>query len=185
MTTGAANDIEKATRIARAMVTQYGMSEKFGLMGLEHQENEYLTGRVVMNCGDATAAEVDQEVMKILKKSYEEAKRLLSENRDAHGQDCRVPDSKGDHHRQGISEDLPRGERNSRARRKRNRRRASHAQVKAEVPRPESLQPEKEQEEAAPLNAENTEAEQSGAAQNAEPENGGHVEDAEKQNEEM
>ena len=79
----AANDIEKATRIARAMVTQYGMSEKFGLMGLEHQENEYLTGRVVMNCGDATAAEVDQEVMKILKKSYEEAKRLLSENRDA------------------------------------------------------------------------------------------------------
>ena len=83
VTTGAANDIEKATRIARAMVTQYGMSEKFGLMGLEHQENEYLTGRVVMNCGDATAAEVDQEVMKILKKSYEEAKRLLSENRDA------------------------------------------------------------------------------------------------------
>ena len=62
---------------------------------------------------------------------------------------------------------------------------SSHAQVKAEVPRPESLQPEKEQEEAAPLNAENTEAEQSGAAQNAEPENGGHVEDAEKQNEEM
>ena len=83
VTTGAANDIEKATRIARVMVTQYGMSEKFGLMGLEHQENEYLTGRVVMNCGDATAAEVDQEVMKILKKSYEEAKRLLSENRDA------------------------------------------------------------------------------------------------------
>lgn len=82
VTTGAANDIEKATRIARAMVTQYGMSEKFGLMGLEHQENEYLTGRVVMNCGDATAAEVDQEVMKILKKSYEEAKRLLSENRE-------------------------------------------------------------------------------------------------------
>ncbi len=70
VTTGAANDIEKATRIARAMVTQYGMSEKFGLMGLEHQENEYLTGRVVMNCGDATAAEVDQEVMKILKKSW-------------------------------------------------------------------------------------------------------------------
>src|SRR5699024_10335005 len=65
VTTGAANDIEKATRIAGAMVTQYGMSEKFGLMGLEHQENEYLTGRVVMNCGDATAAEVDQEVMKI------------------------------------------------------------------------------------------------------------------------
>ena len=83
VTTGASNDIEKATRLARAMVTQYGMSEKFGLMGLETKENEYLTGRTIMNCGDATAAEVDQEVMKILKESYEEAKRLLSENRDA------------------------------------------------------------------------------------------------------
>ena len=83
VTTGAANDIEKATRLARAMVTQYGMSEKFGLMGLEVQENEYLNGRTVMNCGDATAAEVDTEVMKILKNSYEEAKRLLSENREA------------------------------------------------------------------------------------------------------
>lgn len=82
VTTGASNDIEKATRLARAMVTQYGMSEKFGLMGLETKENEYLTGRTIMNCGDATAAEVDQEVMKILKDSYEEAKRLLSENRD-------------------------------------------------------------------------------------------------------
>ena len=82
VTTGASNDIEKATRLARAMVTQYGMSEKFGLMGLETKENEYLTGRTIMNCGDATAAEVDQEVMRILKDSYEEAKRLLSENRD-------------------------------------------------------------------------------------------------------
>ncbi len=82
VTTGAANDIEKATRLARAMVTQYGMSEKFGLMGLEVQENQYLNGRTVMNCGDATAAEVDTEVMKILKASYEEAKRLLSENRE-------------------------------------------------------------------------------------------------------
>ncbi|RGZ01813.1 ATP-dependent zinc metalloprotease FtsH [Clostridium sp. AM58-1XD] len=83
VTTGAANDIEQATRIARAMVTQYGMSEKFGLMGLETQENQYLTGRSVLNCGDATAAEIDQEVMMILKNSYEEAKRLLGENREA------------------------------------------------------------------------------------------------------
>ena len=82
VTTGAANDIEQATRIARAMVTQYGMSDKFGLMGLATQENQYLTGRTVLNCGDATAAEVDQEVMRILKESYEEAKRLLSDNRD-------------------------------------------------------------------------------------------------------
>ncbi|MBS5064427.1 MAG: ATP-dependent zinc metalloprotease FtsH [Hungatella hathewayi] len=82
VTTGAANDIEQATRIARAMVTQYGMSDKFGLMGLATQENQYLSGRTVLNCGDATAAEVDQEVMRILKESYEEAKKLLSENRD-------------------------------------------------------------------------------------------------------
>ena len=83
VTTGAANDIEQATRIARAMVTQYGMSEKFGLMGLETQENQYLTGRTVLNCGDATAAEIDKEVMQILKSAYEEAKSLLSKNREA------------------------------------------------------------------------------------------------------
>ena len=83
VTTGAANDIEQATRIARAMVTQYGMSEKFGLMGLVTQENQYLTGRTVLNCGDATAAEIDTEVMKMLKNAYAEAKRLLSENREA------------------------------------------------------------------------------------------------------
>ena len=83
VTTGAANDIEQATRIARAMVTQYGMSEKFGLMGLATQENQYLTGRTVLNCGDATAAEIDTEVMKMLKNAYAEAKRLLSENREA------------------------------------------------------------------------------------------------------
>lgn len=82
VTTGAANDIEQATRIARAMVTQYGMSDKFGLMGLATQESQYLTGRMVMNCGDATAAEVDQEVMRILKEAYIEAKELLGANRD-------------------------------------------------------------------------------------------------------
>ncbi len=83
VTTGAANDIEQATRLARAMVTQYGMSEKFGLMGLESKENQYLTGRTVMNCSDTTEADVDKEVMEILKKAYEEAKRLLRDNRDA------------------------------------------------------------------------------------------------------
>ena len=83
VTTGAANDIEQATRIARAMVTQYGMSEKFGLMGLATQENQYLTGRTVLNCGDATSADIDVEVMRMLKGAYAEAKRLLSENRDA------------------------------------------------------------------------------------------------------
>lgn len=82
VTTGAANDIEQATRLARAMVTQYGMSDKFGLMGLATQQDQYLTGRTVMNCGDATAAEVDNEVMRILKEAYEEAKRLLNENRE-------------------------------------------------------------------------------------------------------
>ncbi len=82
VTTGAANDIEQATRIARAMVTQYGMSERFGLMGLATQEDQYLSGRMVLNCGEATAAEIDQEVMKMLKAAYDEAKRLLGENRE-------------------------------------------------------------------------------------------------------
>lgn len=83
VTTGASNDIEKATSIARAMITQYGMSEKFGLIGLESIQNRYLDGRPVSNCGQETASEIDKEVMKMLKDSYEEAKRLLSEHRNA------------------------------------------------------------------------------------------------------
>lgn len=82
ITTGASNDIEKATQIARAMITQYGMSDKFGLMSLESVENPYLDGRTVMNCGDATAGEVDKEVMKLLKVCFEKAKLLLIENRE-------------------------------------------------------------------------------------------------------
>lgn len=82
VTTGAANDIEKATGIARSMVTQYGMSARFGLVGLSTVESRYLEGREVMNCSDKTAAEVDAEVIAILKESYEKAKQLLSENRE-------------------------------------------------------------------------------------------------------
>ncbi len=65
------------------MITQYGMSQKFGLMGLATQENQYLTGRAVLNCGDDTATEIDHEVMQLLHYSYEEAKRLLNEHREA------------------------------------------------------------------------------------------------------
>lgn len=83
VTTGAANDIEQATKVARAMVTQYGMSSKFGLMGLATQENQYLSGRVVLNCGDDTATEVDHEVMELLHASYEQAKTLLREHKEA------------------------------------------------------------------------------------------------------
>ena len=83
VTTGAANDIEQATKVARAMITQYGMSERFGLMGLESIQTRYLDGRAVLNCGDATAGEIDEEVMKMLKEAYAEAKRLLAENREA------------------------------------------------------------------------------------------------------
>ncbi len=83
VTTGAANDIEKATKIARAMVTQYGMSKKFGLMGLATVEDQYLNGRAVLNCGDNTATEIDHEVMMLLQKSYEESRRLLSGHREA------------------------------------------------------------------------------------------------------
>lgn len=83
VTTGAANDIEQATKLTRAMITQYGMSETFGMMGIESPENQYLEGRTMLNCSDRTAAEVDREVMKVIKDSYVEAKRLLSEHRIA------------------------------------------------------------------------------------------------------
>ena len=83
VTTGAANDIEQATKVARAMITQYGMSERFGLMGLATQEDQYLSGRAVLNCGDDTATEVDHEVMALLHHSYEEAKRLIGGHREA------------------------------------------------------------------------------------------------------
>jgi len=82
VTTGASNDIERATGLARAMITQYGMSEKFGLIGLESIQNRYLDGRAMQNCAEATAAEIDKEVMKILKDSYDEATKLLGEHRE-------------------------------------------------------------------------------------------------------
>lgn len=82
VTTGASNDIEKATGIARSMVTQYGMSKKFGLMGLETVESQYLDGRTALNCSDVTAADIDEEVMRILKECYKEAKKMLKDNRE-------------------------------------------------------------------------------------------------------
>lgn len=82
VTTGASNDIEQATKLARSMITQYGMSEKFGLIGLESVQHRYLDGRAVMNCGEATAAEIDGEVMQMLKEAYAEAKHLLTEHRE-------------------------------------------------------------------------------------------------------
>lgn len=82
VTTGAANDIEQATGLARSMVTRFGMSKKFGLIGLESVESQYLDGRSVLNCSDITASEIDQEVMRILKECYQEALELLSANRD-------------------------------------------------------------------------------------------------------
>ena len=82
VTTGASNDIERATQIARAMVTQYGMTDTFGLMSLETVEERYLSGRAVLNCGEETAAKIDKEVMAILKTAYDRAFSLLSENRE-------------------------------------------------------------------------------------------------------
>lgn len=83
VTTGASNDIEKATSMARAMVTQYGMSDTFGLIGLESVESRYLDGRPVRNCGEETSGKIDKEIMRILKECYDKAEELLSENREA------------------------------------------------------------------------------------------------------
>jgi len=82
VTTGAANDIEKATGICRSMVTQYGMSDKFGLMALAKQQDKYLTGKAYLDCGDETATEIDHEVMQMLNAAYAKAKELISANRD-------------------------------------------------------------------------------------------------------
>ena len=85
VTTGASNDIEKATSIARSMVTQYGMSERFGLMGLETIQNRYLDGRPVLNCGEKTESEIDVEVMAILDRCHEKAKKIIEENKEVLG----------------------------------------------------------------------------------------------------
>ena len=82
VTTGASNDMEKATKIARSMIAQYGMSEKFGLMSLEQISDPYLGGHSQLNCSDKTATEIEEEVKILLKQKYEEAKKLLQENRD-------------------------------------------------------------------------------------------------------
>ena len=82
VTTGAANDIEKATVIARSMVTRYGMSKKFGLVGLATVESQYLDGRAALNCSDETAAQIDAEVVAIIKESYDKALAMLRENRE-------------------------------------------------------------------------------------------------------
>ena len=82
VTTGASNDIERATKLVRNMITLYGMSDRFGLMGLETVENQYLDGRTVLNCSDRTAAEVDDEVKLVLKDAYAKVKEMLAENRD-------------------------------------------------------------------------------------------------------
>ena len=82
VTTGASNDIEKATNIAKSLVTQYGLSKKFGLIGLATVESKYLSGQASLNCADVTAAAIDEEVMKMLAESYKKAKEMLSENRE-------------------------------------------------------------------------------------------------------
>ena len=82
-TTGASNDIERATSLARNMITQYGMSEKFGMAGLESIQNKYLDGRNVSNCSEETKTDIDKEVVRVLKECHEKAFNILKENRDA------------------------------------------------------------------------------------------------------
>ena len=82
VTSGAANDIEQATKIAKSMITKFGMSEKFGMMNLVSVESQYLDGRAVMNCAEKTAAQVDKEVLKIINECYAHATKLLNDNRE-------------------------------------------------------------------------------------------------------
>lgn len=82
-TTGASNDIERASKLARSMISQYGMSEKFDMMSLESIENRYLDGRAVANCGDSTMADLDKEVLEVIRNAHKKAKEIISENREA------------------------------------------------------------------------------------------------------
>ncbi|MDD5917372.1 MAG: ATP-dependent zinc metalloprotease FtsH [Clostridiales bacterium] len=82
VTTGASNDIEQATRIARAMITRYGMSEDFGMVALETVTNQYLGGDASLTCSPETAREIDRQVVSLVKKQYEKAKRIITENKD-------------------------------------------------------------------------------------------------------
>nr|WP_315101553.1 ATP-dependent zinc metalloprotease FtsH [uncultured Catonella sp.] len=82
VTTGASNDIERATAILRSMITQYGMSDKFGMVGLESVENRYLDGRAVLNCADDTAAKIDAEIARLMKEFYDRAVNIIKENRE-------------------------------------------------------------------------------------------------------
>ena len=82
VTTGASNDMEKATKIAKSMIAMYGMSDKFGLMSLEQVENQYLGRSTSLNCSEKTASQIEEEIKILLKEKYEEAKRILTENRD-------------------------------------------------------------------------------------------------------
>ena len=118
ITTGASNDIERATALARNMVTQYGMSDRFGVMGLATVESQYLEGRAVLNCSDATAAAVDEEVRRMLEECYVQAKAIR-----------RFPDRKRDHYRQRIHEALPGSQGHSRTRRGKNRRSGAGSRV--------------------------------------------------------
>ena len=98
-TTGASNDIERATELARKMVTQYGMSEKFGLMALSTVSNQYLDGSTMMNCADETAYAADSEIQKLLESCYEQAKAILRAHRELLDEVALYLLQKGNHHR--------------------------------------------------------------------------------------
>lgn len=83
VTTGASNDIERASQLARSMISQYGMSDTFDMMALESVQNRYLDGRAVSNCGDITMAQLDQEVLSIIKTCHEKAVEIISSNKEA------------------------------------------------------------------------------------------------------
>jgi cell division protease FtsH len=82
ISTGAANDIERATQTARSMVSMYGMTERFDMLGLESMQNRYLDGRPVQNCSAETSAVIDEETLKIIKEAHEQAKNILRDNRE-------------------------------------------------------------------------------------------------------
>ena len=107
MTTGASNDIERATDLARKMITMYGMSDKFGVMGLATIQNQYLDGQMGLTCAQDTAAQVDTEIHKVLERCFAEAVEILENNRAPARRDLQLPADQGDHHRRGDDVHYP------------------------------------------------------------------------------
>ena len=102
VTTGASNDIEQATKVARAMITRYGMSDNFDMVALETVQNQYLGGDTSLACSAETSARIDQQVVELVKAQHEKARKILADNSDKLHQLAKYLYEEGNYHRRGV-----------------------------------------------------------------------------------